>query len=134
MVGIRVEESTDEPRSVVETELDDFGPTGEGGVIPRTPGALPPAFAPTAEGGVFPRTPGALLPAFAPTAEGGVFPRTPGALLPAFAGFVDFAAAGTETSGDVRCADCGYGAVVHGALPRCPMCGGSVWENRGRRH
>ena len=114
MVGIRVEESTDEPRSVVETELDDFGPTGEGGVIPRTPAALPPAFA--------------------PTAEGGVFPRTPGVLLPAFAGFVDFAAAGTETSGDVRCADCGYGAVVHGALPRCPMCGGSVWENRGLRH
>jgi rubrerythrin len=72
-VGIRVEESTDEPRSVVETELDDSG-------------------------------------------------------------FVDFAAAGTEISGDFRCADCGYGAVVHGALPRCPMCGGSVWENRGPRH
>ena len=49
-------------------------------------------------------------------------------------GFADFVAAGTETSGDVRCADCGYGAVVHGALPRCPMCGGSVWENRGLRH
>jgi rubrerythrin len=72
-VGIRVEESTDEPRSVVEPELDDSG-------------------------------------------------------------FVDFAAAGTEISGDFRCADCGYGAVVHGALPRCPMCGGSVWENRGPRH
>jgi hypothetical protein len=72
-VGIRVEESTDEPRSVVETELDDSG-------------------------------------------------------------FLDFAAAGTESSGDVRCADCGYGAVVHGALPRCPMCGGSVWENRRPRH
>lgn len=92
-VGIRVEESTDESRSVVETELDDFGPSREAGVFPRTPGALP-----------------------------------------AFAGFVDFAAAGTEISGDVRCADCGYGAVVHGALPRCPMCGGSVWENRGLRH
>jgi hypothetical protein len=113
MVGIRVEESTDEPRSVVETELDDFGPTGEGGVIPPTPAALPSAFA--------------------PTGEAGVFPRTPAALPPAFAGFADFAAAGTETSGDVRCADCGYGAVVHGALPLCPMCGGSVWENRGLR-
>lgn len=73
-VGIRVEESTDEPRAVVETDL-----------------------------------------------------------LPASAGFVDFAAAGTEISGDFRCADCGYGAVIHGALPRCPMCGGSVWENRGPR-
>ena len=72
-VGIRVEESTDEPRSGAETQLDDFG-------------------------------------------------------------FADFAAAGTEVSGDARCADCGYGAVVHGALPRCPMCGGSVWENRGLRH
>ena len=93
-VGIRVEESTDEPRSVVETELDFSGPT----------------------------------------AEGGVFPRTQAALLPAFAGFVDFATAGTEISGDFRCADCGYGAVVRGALPRCPMCGGSVWEHRGLRH
>ncbi len=72
-VGIRVEESTDRPRSVAEVQLEDVG-------------------------------------------------------------FADFAAAGTETSGDVRCADCGYGAVVHGALPRCPMCGGSVWENRGLRH
>jgi hypothetical protein len=72
-VGIRVEESTDGPRSVAEVQLEDSG-------------------------------------------------------------FADFAAAGTEISGDVRCADCGYGAVVHGALPRCPMCGGSVWENRGLRH
>jgi hypothetical protein len=72
-MGIRVEESTDGPRSVVETELHDPG-------------------------------------------------------------FLNFAAAGSETSGDVRCADCGYGAVVHGALPRCPMCGGSVWENRDLRH
>ena len=73
MVGIRVEESTDEPRSVVEMDLD-------------------------------------------------------------FSGFVDYATAGTEISGDFRCADCGYGAVVHGALPPCPMCGGSVWENRGPRY
>lgn len=72
-VGIRVEESTDEPRSVVETKLD-------------------------------------------------------------FSDFVDYATAGTELAGDFRCADCGYGAVVHGALPRCPMCGGSVWENRRPRY
>ena len=92
-MGVRVEESTDGPRSVAETELDGSGPT----------------------------------------ADGGVFPRTPAALLPALSGFVDFATAGTQISGDFRCADCGYGAVVHGALPRCPMCGGSVWENRGLR-
>jgi rubrerythrin len=46
------------------------------------------------------------------------------------AGFVDFVAAGTQLAGEYRCADCGYGAVVHGALPPCPMCGGAVWESR----
>lgn len=46
-------------------------------------------------------------------------------------GFVDFAAVGTQISGDFRCADCGYGAVVQSTLPPCPMCGGAVWENRG---
>jgi rubrerythrin len=45
--------------------------------------------------------------------------------------FVDFAVTGTEVAGEFRCADCGYGAVVHRALPPCPMCGGAVWENRG---
>jgi len=46
------------------------------------------------------------------------------------ADFVEFAVAGTRVSGEFRCADCGYGAVVHTALPRCPMCGGTVWESR----
>ena len=44
-------------------------------------------------------------------------------------GFVDFLPAGTEASGDFRCPDCGYGAVVHRALPPCPMCGGTIWES-----
>jgi rubrerythrin len=48
-------------------------------------------------------------------------------------GFADFIAAGTQISGDFRCADCGYGAVVRGALPQCPMCAGTVWESRGHR-
>jgi rubrerythrin len=69
-VGVRVEESANEPRSTLESRLDDSG-------------------------------------------------------------FVDFAAVGTQISGDFRCADCGYGAVVHSTLPPCPMCGGSVWESRG---
>ena len=47
-------------------------------------------------------------------------------------GFVDFAAAGSEVSGEFRCADCGYGAVVQRALPSCPMCRGAVWERRER--
>jgi hypothetical protein len=48
-------------------------------------------------------------------------------------GFVDFKVAGTEVSGEFRCSDCGYGAVVHRALPLCPMCGGNVWESRPPR-
>ena len=48
-------------------------------------------------------------------------------------GFVDFRVAGTEVSGEFRCSDCGYGAVVHRALPPCPMCGGTVWESRPPR-
>jgi rubrerythrin len=48
-------------------------------------------------------------------------------------GFVDLVAAGTHVSGEFRCADCGYGAVVQRALPPCPMCGGTVWENRAGR-
>lgn len=47
------------------------------------------------------------------------------------AGFADFVAAGTRVSGEFRCADCGYGAVVQRLLPQCPMCGGTVWESRG---
>jgi hypothetical protein len=45
-------------------------------------------------------------------------------------GFVVFAVTGTQVSGEFRCADCGYGAVVHRDLPQCPMCGGTVWESR----
>jgi len=45
--------------------------------------------------------------------------------------FVDFAAAGTKAAGEFRCAECGYGAVVHRALPQCPMCAGTLWESRG---
>lgn len=48
-------------------------------------------------------------------------------------GFVDFAVAGTEVSGEFRCPECGYGAVIHRVLPRCPMCGGTVWERPGPR-
>ncbi|HET8751312.1 MAG TPA: hypothetical protein VFM43_02155 [Gaiellaceae bacterium] len=44
-------------------------------------------------------------------------------------GFASFVSAGTEVSGDFRCPECGYGAVVHRALPPCPMCGGTVWES-----
>jgi len=59
-------------------------------------------------------------------------PATAAALPRDESGFADRAAAGTEVSGEFRCADCGYGAVVHRALPHCPMCGGTVWRSYGR--
>jgi rubrerythrin len=48
-------------------------------------------------------------------------------------GFVEFSVAGREVSGEFRCSECGYGAVVRRALPPCPMCGGTVWESRAPR-
>lgn len=48
-------------------------------------------------------------------------------------GFADFSVTGTRVSGEYRCADCGYGAIVHNALPPCPMCGATIWESRGTR-
>lgn len=50
--------------------------------------------------------------------------------LPDFADFVDFAVAGSNASGEFRCADCGYGAVVQRVVPPCPMCRGTIWEQR----
>jgi hypothetical protein len=42
--------------------------------------------------------------------------------------FVEFVATGAPAAGDFRCSACGYGVSVHGALPPCPMCGGTSWE------
>jgi len=68
-----------------------------------------------------------------PTAEGEVSRRAPAALPAVFAALVDFAVTGTKISGEFRCGDCGYGAVVQRVLPPCPMCGGTVWETRPPR-
>jgi hypothetical protein len=35
--------------------------------------------------------------------------------------------------GDHRCAACGYGVAVAGALSECPMCGGLAWVAARRR-
>jgi rubrerythrin len=43
-------------------------------------------------------------------------------------GYVELTAAGDAAVGEFRCAECGYGAIVHGRLPVCPMCGGKSWE------
>jgi rubrerythrin len=42
--------------------------------------------------------------------------------------YVPFRESGQAAKGSFRCSDCGYGVVVTAALPPCPMCGGSVWE------
>jgi rubrerythrin len=43
-------------------------------------------------------------------------------------GFVLFLAEGEDGQGEYRCAGCGYGVVVVGTLPACPMCRGTAWE------
>jgi rubrerythrin len=48
-------------------------------------------------------------------------------------GFAEFSVTGTAVTGEFRCSDCGYGAVIRRALPPCPMCGGTVWESRPLR-
>jgi hypothetical protein len=35
---------------------------------------------------------------------------------------------------EIRCADCGYGAVVSSPPRRCPMCGGKGWQLPKRIH
>jgi rubredoxin len=43
-------------------------------------------------------------------------------------GFVEFRTAGEAAKGEFHCAECSYGVTVHRALPTCPMCGGTSWE------
>ena len=42
--------------------------------------------------------------------------------------YVEFWAAGQTVKGEFHCSSCGYGVTVVRALPTCPMCGGSSWE------
>jgi rubrerythrin len=42
--------------------------------------------------------------------------------------YVEFLTMGEHVKGEFHCSDCGYGVTVHRELPRCPMCGGSSWE------
>jgi hypothetical protein len=41
--------------------------------------------------------------------------------------------AGAAARGEFQCAGCGYGIVVHRALPECPMCRGADWRPSSRR-
>jgi hypothetical protein len=43
--------------------------------------------------------------------------------------YVTFLESGDSARGSFRCTDCGYGVVVTGTLPLCPMCAGAaIWE------
>lgn len=43
-------------------------------------------------------------------------------------GYVHFWTTGSAVKGEFHCAECGYGVAVYRALPVCPMCGGTTWE------
>lgn len=43
-------------------------------------------------------------------------------------GYVHFLATGDLAAGEFHCGECGYGVIVSRELPRCPMCGGTAWE------
>ena len=47
------------------------------------------------------------------------------------ADFVELPVVGERGAGEYRCAECRYGISLTGVLPRCPMCGGGVWEAIG---
>ena len=42
--------------------------------------------------------------------------------------YVAFLRTGDVAKGSFRCSECGYGVVVAGGLPLCPMCGSTAWE------
>jgi hypothetical protein len=43
-------------------------------------------------------------------------------------GYVEFWSTGDAAKGEYHCAECSYGVTVYRELPRCPMCGGEIWE------
>ena len=42
--------------------------------------------------------------------------------------YIEFWSAGQTVKGEFHCSDCGYGVTIVRALPSCPMCGGTSWE------
>ena len=42
--------------------------------------------------------------------------------------YVEFWVSGDSVKGEFHCAECGYGVTIVRALPLCPMCGGTSWE------
>ena len=42
--------------------------------------------------------------------------------------YVEFWTTGQSVKGEFHCSECGYGVTIIRALPVCPMCGCSQWE------
>ena len=42
--------------------------------------------------------------------------------------FVELWPTGQSAKGEFHCSECGYGVTIVRALPLCPMCGGTSWE------
>ena len=42
--------------------------------------------------------------------------------------YVEFLATGASVKGEFHCSECGYGVTIVRALPVCPMCRGTSWE------
>jgi rubrerythrin len=42
--------------------------------------------------------------------------------------YVEFWATGQSVKGEFHCSECGYGVTIVRALPLCPMCRGTSWE------
>jgi rubredoxin len=47
---------------------------------------------------------------------------------PAGGDYVEFWVTGQPVKGEFHCSECGYGVTIVRALPLCPMCGGTSWE------
>ena len=47
---------------------------------------------------------------------------------PRVGSYATFFVAGAPAVGEFNCSECGYGVIVQRALPLCPMCGGTAWE------
>jgi hypothetical protein len=42
--------------------------------------------------------------------------------------YVEFLVTGAVVKGEFHCSECGYGVTIVRALPVCPMCQGTSWE------
>jgi cold shock protein len=61
--------------------------------------------------------------------EGGIGPEAIHVPAPLVEGTSVTVSSPPAISSEFRCAACGYGIIVSGALPTCPMCRATSWES-----